>query len=259
MDDQFVDVDFTKDAAFVLGDLGRNQDKLLCGAADDAVPLVPENEWRGLAEKIEAENSGLDQLVTRIFNQGQEGACVGHAATQQHQVMQAVQFGKNKVVQLSPMSLYKRLGRTASSGAMIDDALEEVTARGILPLSTSQNRAQFGNQVMPETGFDNRMPRGWEQTAKLFRASERLIVESEASLFSCLFRGHPVVVGRQGHSILYLRPVFKNGRWLIKYVNSWSENWGEGGFGYDSASLFRESARWAFAVRSIVVPSNVRL
>lgn len=261
LDEQFVDVDFTKDERFVFGDLGRNPSKLMCAAADDEVPLIPESQWRDEAEKLEAAGGGLDKLVVNIFDQGQEGSCVGNSTTQQHQVMQAVQFGKQNVVKLSAISLYKRIGTSPNSGAMIDDALEEMSLRGELPLDTAENRQRFGSMVMPPRGFHTPMPVGWQDVAKQFRADERLIIESQEALFSCLFRGFPVVVGRAGHSILYLRPKWDGKKWLVKYVNSWSEQWGEGfgefkgGFGYDSASLFRESAQWAFAVRSIVVPS----
>lgn len=257
IDDEFVDVDFTKDERFVFGDLGRNPSKLMCAAADDEVPLIPESQWRSEAETLDGMGGGLDRLVVNIFDQGSEGSCVGNATTQCHQVMQAAQFGKANVVKLSAISLYKRIGSSPNSGAMVDDALDEVAARGILPLDTPENRAKFGSMVMPPRGYFTPMPVGWENIAKQFRSDEKLIIRSEAALFSCLFRGFPIVVGRAGHSILYLRPVWSGGQWLIKYVNSWTPQWGEAGFGYDSARLFRESANWAFAVRSIVVPGGM--
>lgn len=259
IDDEIVDVDFTKDERFVFGDLGRNPSKLMCAVADDEVPLIPESQWRFEAEKFQGMGGGLDRLVVNIFDQGSEGSCVGNATVQCHQVMQAAQFGKNNVVKLSAISLYKRIGSSPNSGAMVDDALEEVQSRGIVPLDTPENRTKFGNVVMPPRGYFNSLPSGWENVAKQFRSDERLIIQSEAALFSCLFRGFPVVVGRAGHSILYLRPVWTGSKWLIKYVNSWSDDWGERGFGYDSASLFRQSADWAFALRSIVVPGDLLL
>lgn len=251
----FIDVDFRSEPQYVLGDLGRNPSRLMCAAADDEVPLIPENKWRELAQQ--AEQSGLDKLVVEIKNQGQEGSCVANATTQLHQVMQAAQFGIANVTLLSAMSLYKRIGSSANSGAMVDDGMEEMCARGALPLDNKTNRNHF-QHVMPATGFDRPLPQGWQETAKKFRGDERLIVQTEEALFSCLLSGHPVVVGRQGHSILYLRPVWQNGQWLIRYVNSWG-NWGENGYGYDSARLFRQSADWAFTLRSIITPSTVKL
>lgn len=261
IDDRFVDVDFSKEPQFIAGDLGLNPNALACASSDDAVPLIPESKWQALSEQLDAAGGGLDRYVIRVFNQGSEGSCVGNATTQQMMVMQAQQFGIGNVTLLSPMSLYKRIGQSASSGAMVNDALDEVVGRGILPLDTPENRARFAECVHPATGFGRKLPDGWESVARNFRADESLVVKSTASLMSCLFSGHPIVVGREGHSILYLRPVFSKGRWLVKYVNSWDVTWGEGfgkftgGFGYDTRSQFEQSARWAFAIRSLVVPS----
>jgi hypothetical protein len=74
------------------------------------------------------------------------------------------------------------------------------------------------------------------------------------------FRREPIVVGRAGHSICYVRPVYQNGKWLWKYVNSWGDEWGDAGgrfntgFGYDSQKLFNESAQWAYVLRTVVTP-----
>ena len=260
IDDRWIDVDFTKEPQFVPGDLGRNPAARLCRAADDEVPLILETQWQSICEHIDAAGGGLDRYVQHVFDQGQEGSCTANSSAAQNMVMQAGQFGLKNVTLLSPMSLYKRIGRSASSGAMVDDALDEMQGRGLLPLDTPDNRKRFGEMVHPATGFNRTLPDGWEQTARNFRSDERFIVKTTQSLVSCLIRGYPIVVGREGHSILYLRPVYRNGKLFIKYANSWSESWGEGfgklrgGFGYDSRSQFEQSARWAFAIRTLVTP-----
>jgi hypothetical protein len=265
IDDRWIDVDFTKEPQFVAGDLGRNPAARLCRSSDDEVPIIPDRDWEGHVEQIDASGGGLDRYVKHVFDQGQEGSCVGNATTQQNMVMQAGQFGFRNVTLLSPMSLYKRIGRSPSSGAMVDDALDEMQVRGVLPLDTAENRTRFGNRVHPATGYNRSLPDGWEKVAREFRSDERFVVTTTQALISCLLRGHPIVVGREGHSILYLRPVYHGGKLFIKYVNSWSEDWGEGfgqlrgGFGYDSRSQFEQSARWAFAIRTLVVPSWLQI
>ncbi len=172
--------------------------------------------------------------------------------------MQAKQFGKEKVVHLSAISLYKRIGSSAQSGAMVSDGWGEMKSRGILPLDNAVNRARFGSCVMPNTGFRTPFPAGWQAVAAKFAGLEASIVKSEAGLWSALACQHPVVVGRQGHSICYSRPT-KNR--LVGYPNSWSAQWGQplgdmtGGWGFDSASQIRQSASWAYALRSVTVPS----
>lgn len=261
IDDKFVDVDFEKDPLYVFGDQGAR----LFGDPrfheyGDVVPVIPESEWKGLVEKMEAESGGNERLITRIFNQGNEGSCVGNAGTQAHQIVQALQFGKESVVQLSASSLYKQIGRSPSSGAMVDDALEAGTGTGILPLDTPENRAKFGEAVLPHTGFNKPFPSNYKETAKKFRYHECLVIRNVAQLVTAGINQHPTVVGRAGHSIVYCRPTYKNGKLGFIYVNSWGQ-WGfaagdfDSGFGFDSLSMVNSSARWAYAVRSVVVPA----
>lgn len=264
---QFVDVDFTTDPNFVEGDLAKNMQAFRpdvfgsFAGYEDAVPTIPEEEWPQLIAKIDAAGGGTERLVTRIFDQGREGSCVANACTQAVQIVYAKQFGKDKVVQLSPISLYKRIGSSPNSGAMVSDGLDELSTRGILPLSNDANKAAFGDAVMPATGFYERYPDKWEDTAKRFAGSEWLVIRSVAGMITALLSGHPVVVGRAGHSICYVRPTYRNNSLSVMYCNSWREDWGfaagdfKGGFGLDSMSYVRSSASWCFALRSVRVPN----
>lgn len=252
IDDRFIDVVFEDEPQYVFGNLGARMFGA-CASFGDSIGIIPESEWRGHIERMDAENSGIDQLVTRIYDQKQEGSCVANACSQAIEILQAAQFGKENVTHLSAMSLYKRIGRSPSSGAMVDDGLEESASRGVLPLDNPENRAKFGDAVMPNTGWSNRFPDGWEATAKRFRVTEWFVLRSVAELVTAGIKGHPIVVGRAGHSICYCRPMYRNGQLVFKYVNSWSENWADKGFGYDSISMIRQSASWAFAARSVVV------
>jgi hypothetical protein len=177
--------------------------------------------------------------------------CVANAFAQSNEIIQALQYGRDNVVHLSAMSLYKRIGRSASSGAMVSDGVAEMVKRGILPLDDEANRAKYGSAVMPNTGWRTPFPSNWEATAKLFRGHEYFIIRNSRELFTALCRQYPVVVGRAGHSICYVRPMKQNGRRVVKYANSWG-NWGDNGYGYDSQRLYDQSARWAVAVRSTV-------
>ena len=165
--------------------------------------------------------------------------------------MQALQHGKDGVVHLSAISLYKRIGRSPGSGASVSDGLQELASRGALPLDDEANRARFNDKVMPNTGFYEKFPADWEGTAKNFTIVEHHIIRSLEGMRTALVLGHPVVVGRQGHSICYCRLMRKSDRYIAKYANSWNSTWGDAGFGYDSESQMRMSAGWAFAVRQV--------
>lgn len=249
IDPKFIDVDFPSQPQFTHGDLGIRAFDQNCAAYGEAVTLIPESRWKDEAAAIQAAGGGCSQLVSRIYNQGNEGSCVANACSQALEVIQCKQLGKENVTHLSAISLYKRIGSSPNSGAMVSDGLDEMATRGILPLDTPENRAKYGAAVMPNTGFRTPYPANWEATAAKFRATEWFIIESVPELVTALLNQHPVVVGRSGHSICYCDVVYQSNSLLVKYANSWGD-WGENGFGYDSAGMIRSSASWAFALRA---------
>jgi len=253
IDPKFIDVDFTQEPQYVRGDLGISFTAMQRFAAfEEFASVIPESKWRDEVAAMDAAGGGADQLVTRIYNQKSEGSCVANACSQSHEILQALQFGKDNVTPLSAISLYKRIGRSPGSGAMVSDGLDEMNERGVLPLDTPENRAKFSSAVMPSTGWSTPYPSGWEATAKRFRVTEWHVVKSVDGIITALLNQFPVVVGRSGHSICYVRPMYKDGKLVVKYANSWGD-WGDQGYGYDSMNLIRSSANWAFVPRSVTV------
>lgn len=265
-DPKFVDVDFPCEDRFIYGwqaetELLRDSSSDLCYS--DVVEVYPESEWKDRIKTIEEQEAGIELLVTRVYNQSNEGSCVANACAQAHEINQARQWGKERVTHLSAMSLYQLIGRSAQSGAMIFDGLEEGTDYGILPLDSPENRKLFGNVVMPNTGFRTKRPEGTEATAAQFQFGERYIIRSLAELITAGINGDPVVVGRAGHSICYLRPTYTNsGMLMYMYVNSWL-NWGQPfaglshGLGFDSGRNLRNAASSCFAIRTVKEPDHL--
>lgn len=250
IDPRFIDVDFLDDPNYVFGDLGISCFADMGPSYEEKFGAMSWTDIETAIEAIDAAGGGLDLLVKNILNQGREGSCVGNAFTQANMVTQAEMFGLEGVVELSAISLYKQIGRSASSGASVNNGIEKLCSVGQLPLDTLENRARFGSHVMPATGFSTKFPQGWQTTAKMFAGMEYHVVKSIEGIFTALCQAHPVVVGRQGHSIVYLRPM--KGR-KVKYANSWGD-WGDNGFGYDTQSQIKQAATWAVAIRSVVTP-----
>ena len=252
--DEFLDVQFDKCPEWVFGAIAEQE--LFGGPAyEDTDGVLSESQLIEIAERDEAEGTGGDSLIQWILNQGREGSCVGNAQTQGHMALQARKFGKEFVTRLSACSAYQLIGRSAGSGAMVSDALKMGTSYGICPLDTPENRAKFGSVVMPATGFSTRRPDGIKEVSANFRFDPKgtKVVRSIGGLRSALARRHPVVVGREGHSILYLRNRRKSNAWRTRYANSWGD-WGDKGFGEDTERQTEKSASWAFAITSIVIP-----
>ena len=205
--------------------------ELFCNSSE----VIPRSEWREAAEAIR----GQETLVQKIKDQGQEGSCASNAAGQALEMVYVSQGGEKSWVELSAMSLYKRVGRSPQSGSTINSNLRELKETGMLPVSNPANRERF-EHTFPPRGFGNAYPRDWERTAKLFRVTEWLDIESFDEFVSALLQGWPVVYGRKGHAICGARPVLRNGIWHIKYANSYGK-WGDNGFGYDSERLLSNS------------------
>lgn len=255
MSADFEDVDFTKFPQYVLGDTGLRE-VYAAREYSEAAPVVSRDLWRALVDAMEEDGGGAERLVVEIKDQKNEGSCVGNAGTQAMQVIAARQLGKDRVTKLSACSLYQLIGRSPNSGASVSDCLDELVKTGCIPLDTPENRQQFGDVVMPAVGFHSKRPSGWQEVAAKFRLLEYWEVKGEEQLITALLNQHPVVVGRDGHSICYLRPMYRNGQLGVLYVNSWG-SWGmpaagfDSGFGWDSLSKVRSSARWAFALTSV--------
>lgn len=260
----FIDVHFPDQPQFNYGCAAPSLARVrACGPSyEEELGIIPRDEWGDRVRAIDDSDTGMDWLVAYILDQGNEGSCVGNAEVAGLMVLDASENGQEYVTQLSAISAYKQIGSSPNSGAMVDDAMEAALATGVLPLDTPANRAKYGNFVMPATGFYSSFPQNWKKQAANFRLAETFVVRSVDGIISALLRGHPVQVGRSGHSILYLRPMFRNRQYgsfnslLVKYVNSWGQ-WGDAGgihqygFGYDSLGLIQESAYWAFAFRGL--------
>lgn len=265
IDPNYVDVDFRTFPQYVYGDIRPSEnamrDWLMSQPSyEDAIQLIESREWKQLAEFTQNNKSGMEWLVEWILNQGQEGSCVGNAWTQGYQVKWNFLYGLKRAVRMSAISGYKLIGRSPMSGAMVPDALEAGRQVGLLPLNTEENIERFGiDACMPATGFYTKFPAKHKETAKNFRIDQYYVIRTFEGLVTALLRGDPVIVGRAGHSILYLGILFINGKLFFIYVNSWGK-WGMAmgnhayGFGLDSEKYGRISANWAFAIRSVLTP-----
>lgn len=197
--------------------------------------MVPRSQW---ADRIGRISKKLRNDVTRIYSQGNEGSCVGFGSAQMLETTLRRRYGIANWVSLSGMSIYKRIGSSANSGAMISDGMNAVVGKGALPADTPENRAKY-QHVHPYTGFSKRLPDGWEETGKLFRGSAFAVASGVDAVMSALLNGFCGIVGRSGHCVPYVLPEeYEAGGFCACYANSWGD-WGDEGFGYDSERVLR--------------------
>lgn len=224
----------------------------------DGFDVLPRSEW----QEGKPEASFANSNVWRIKNQGREGTCTSNATTQAMEIVANQQFGGDNWVELSPISIYKACGRSASSGSSVSCNIRRATDVGALPVGNDDNwsRMQDGwnlnsSHTMPPRGFHTPYPEGFRDTAKHFRIDETSDIESFDEFATALQRGWPVVYGRAGHAICGVLLVRHRGQWAVRYANSWG-NWGDSGYGYDTEGYISRAIRQygAIAVRSVVIP-----
>jgi hypothetical protein len=239
-----VDIDFIDEVPSDqnLGWIEQTDEEMFAATPDiesfaDVFPqhMVPRSQWK---ERIDRIWRMMRATTVQIVSQGQEGSCVGFSCTQALETTLTRRFGRRHWVDLSGVSLYKRIGRTASSGAYIPDGIKEIQERGVLPVNSAVNIQNY-QHTHPRTGFSRTLPSGWTTTAKLFRASRVATCRGAEEIFSALMGGFCGVVGRSRHAIPYVYPQYSGNTFYCVYANSWGSSWGSnGGFGFDSERTF---------------------
>lgn len=263
IDPKFIDVDFTKEAPVVgrlMGCLPRQKAYGEAGIPKykDVEELIPDSEWPKLIERYAAQHGLIAPHITRVYDQDGEPSCVSNAFCQAHEIVQAKMLGKEKVVHLSAINLYERVG-SRSSGSSLDSNMREMTSRGVLPLNNEENKRRF-KHTAPANGYGRAHPSGWEETGKLFQNAEWADIDGLREFMTALLKGQPVIYARSGHCILGVLPVLKGSSLYCGYVNSWGE-WGgklneqfNYGLGLDSQRIMSYGG---MALRSIKLPEEL--
>jgi len=252
-DSRLIDVNF-ESAPFANGCLPRDDKvgSVFPVLEDSGIDIYQRNDWEELLEQA----MSLEVLIGQIKDQGQEGSCASQATAQAMEIVWNLQHGQQSWVPLSPMSLYKRVGSSASSGSTIASNLVATRDVGILPLNTQANKEQF-EHTHPAIGWNASLPSGWKNTAKKFRVTEWYDIASIDGLITAIINGWPVVYGRQVHAICSVLARWNRDRKIaeIKYANSWSPSWGDNGYGWDSEKVLRPAIPQygAFCVRQVTV------
>lgn len=233
---------------------------------EEAMPIHPRSDWGDLIK----DNVSLERLIQWTHDQSQEGTCASNATAAVLETASQITVGQRATMMMSPISIYRWIASGPNTGSNIGDNLVQLQKTGMLPVDTPENRAKLKamgldeNHVLKHTGYYQKFPTGWEDTAAFFRGVEAYEITSFDGIISALLDDFPVVYGRSGHAIIGVTPVYKNGVWYVKYGNSWGK-WGEVGennlqmFGHDSESfLSRQIPSYrAWALRTIFLTDQL--
>jgi len=215
-----------------------------CVGQPDAPQLISRESWGRYAGKR------LDQFAWMVKDQGSQNSCT--AASTQGAVMLAREFAGLDRVELSQAVPYGLGNGGRDRGMAIDTALRIMQDTGTVPVKIVK---QYDWK-----GYSRRTwPENWRETAKSYRILEAWDCPTHEHLVSAVFRGFPVVFGVYwslggGHAIVATG--WENGKTRI--LNSWGEDWGEGGFGWlpDSQCERGIESFGGWALRVVTDPTN---
>jgi len=230
---RWLDVDFSQQAGEQLGAI--QFPPLLAAQAIAAAQNVkslpgfkpiPKAEWPAWVARFP-----VTRLAKSIRNTTEQtmGSCVGHACANEVEAGCYMMGGDWMFRRISGMSMYKRIGRSANSGAYIPDAADEIFSRGILPVTGEPYPHAFAQ----DTGWSTAMPSGWETTGRLWKAVVYSVDDQESGFRVGMDMRLGRQIGRSSHSIC--AGGYTGKTWW--YENSWGSDWGDLGksIGYDSS------------------------
>lgn len=141
---------------------------------------------------------------------------------------------------LSAGDLYRRVCRGVDRGSLPEDNLKELIDEGIATVLT-----------VPYLDWKNDRPGAAAERAK-YRGTEAWLCPSAGHVAAAVMAGFPVVIGywhhqqdavstdgwmsspfgnRGGHAVCVVGLVQRNGEYGFKFLNSWTKQWGLGGYG----------------------------
>lgn len=227
-----------------------HESQLMSYAADFTIPDVPKSDWREFE---------YDTSWKRIEDQGQFGACVGHGSSNGVQWARWLAgMGRDR---LSPWYPYSLLCNGRDVGASPYAALDLLKARG----TCSFDMVPWGT-INPQW-----LTPAAHESAKRFRVLRGPRITGFDQLMSAIQLGF-VVVGtlhadnginildqygvsqnRPGpHNHLVLKGIgakrLPNGKWAVKYENSWRSTWGRDGCAWGTDVTFEGSYAEEFAI-----------
>lgn len=221
-------------------------------------------------------SADLSPLLPVPGDQGQQASCVGWAVAY---AMKTYQEGVERgwpldqpSAQFSPAFIYNqiRTSQTCTGGTMFPDALDLLRSDGVAPLSEFPYSEQTCSAV-PTAAV--------RQRAKPFAiaAWRRVDTRDQIEVKAYIAAGIPVMIGMlvdqpfmqlrgaviydrftgvdaTGHAMLVV--AYNDSLAAFRVINSWGQQWGDGGFGWISYRAFRDAVRQGYVARDMRAPAT---
>lgn len=177
----------------------------------------------------------LSPLIYHKLDQDGVGSCGAEGLAQGVMAAHAFALGKAPK-KLNPWFMYQSTSGGRDQGSSLPSNIAFARKYGVA-----------SEEVWPRSeGWRSRPSREAYEDAENHRLLEFSVVRNWIEFASALLYGWPVYFGYTGHAILAVKLLDSN---RFRYINSWSEDWGDKGFG----TLHKDRIYWNYGVYAIRV------
>ena len=213
----------------------------------DNTPVIPRSEWKDISFRSLFRG---DNASPTVLDQDGLGACAGFSGCQATQLCR--QLEGQPYVALSPGFLYSLCNGGRDSGASLSDIIQTLRDVGVCKASTVKP-LEWKKRNIPQAAYDE---------AANYKIEEFYDCPGFDTVVSAIQRGFFVQIGvyvgsnfdtddqgiipkrrggAGGHALCVVGFKWINSLPYLELVNSWTANWGLGGFGFLPESYLSDS------------------
>lgn len=181
-----------------------------------------------------------------VKNQNGSFSCVAQSASAMATISYYKQTGK--YLDFSARFFYSQISLGPKQGAYMRDGVDLLVKLGSCPLNRFIDEPQTEEHMLIKSGIEVVFPVAKEYD--IYSEMAYAIVPNNVDAIAAAIRDHgSVMIGARGsnenwsnpyvkrgdawgHAIVGISAMLKDGKKYIKFLNSWSENWGQKGYGY---------------------------
>lgn len=243
--------------------LGHNPPKFkrnVSSSSFGSIPLIPEKDW----VEFDLTDDPSFAANIKVKDQNGKGACNGHAAATSLEI--ARYLAGQTPVDLSPWFVYAILCNGWDSGSNIGDALKLLSTQGTclfgsVPYATINPRSLSKASYTEAENYKIEIGEPALSFAELMSLTQirtpfNYSIRVGSSFNNLDAEGcPPVSSGAGNHAVCggIGAKRMKNGKWKIKWQNSWTTQWGLGGFAwFHEGHIARQSYFEAYGVRAAI-------
>lgn len=213
-------------------------------------------------------------FIPNVKNQGSSLSCVGQSTAYYAEVLEYAETGKYK--EMSAKSIYAQI-RLGSGGAYLRDGVKTMVDYGI----NLENRVTSGLREIQYQQKAFLEVEALLKQAKIYRSKSFYMtpLNNDIDIVArAIQKGNGAIIGfwgsnsgvREadivpppedwseriwGHAVYACGFGIRNGKKVIKFINSWDSSWGIGGYGYISEDYFK--AKRVFSPWTLIDKQNI--